>query len=183
MGIPRSELSKRRETSQNAAPFLFFPPFQMRSVSRFARIAFALFGPKTKRIASAMFDFPDPFGPVTVVYPGRNGTRTLPANDLKFSIWISFRNKVSPPEKVRTERLKCPSHRSPSDCPTFVGRTAKRHGLYKKVAGEQGRFDKQVPSLRTPVVPQGCWARYHHGVRATGSRRRCLRANVRGCHR
>jgi len=62
---------------------------------------------------------------VTVVYPGRKGTRTFPANDLKFSISICFRNKVSPREKARTERSKCPSHPSPSDCPTFVGRCAE----------------------------------------------------------
>src|SRR5437867_1729708 len=68
MGIARSPLSKKRETSQWEAPFLSFPPFQIRSVRRLARIAFALLGPSTKRTASAMFDFPEPFGPVTDVY-------------------------------------------------------------------------------------------------------------------
>src|SRR2546427_12850860 len=57
----------------------------MRSVSLPARIAFALFGPRTNRIASAMLLFPEPFGPVIDVYPWRKGTEIFRPNDLKFS--------------------------------------------------------------------------------------------------
>src|SRR2546427_1209567 len=126
----------------------------MRSVRRFARIAFALFGPRTNRIASAMFDFPDPFGPVTAVNPVRNGTRTLFANDLKFSISISFRNKASPRWKAWTERSECPSHPGPSDCPTFVGRRAEyRETLLISLARNTGhRVDKRAFRGREAIV-------------------------------
>src|SRR2546428_13086944 len=73
---------------------LSFPPFQMRSVNLPARIAFELFGPRTNRIASAMLLLPEPFGPVIAVNPWRKGTVIFRPNDLKFSIWISFKNKV-----------------------------------------------------------------------------------------
>src|SRR5206468_13006760 len=95
-GIWRSELSKIRLTWHSLAPFLSLPPFKMRSVSLPARIAFALFGPRSNRIASAMLLLPEPFGPVIDVYPWRNGIEYFGPNDLKFSIWISFRNKGSP---------------------------------------------------------------------------------------
>src|SRR5438034_9068199 len=106
MGIARSPLSKKRETSQWEAPFLSFPPFQIRSVRRLARIAFALLGPSTKRTASAMFDFSEPFGPVTDVYPARNGTRTFPAHDLTFSTSFSFRNTATPRRTAWPERTE-----------------------------------------------------------------------------
>jgi hypothetical protein len=38
-----------------------------------------------------MLDFPDPFGPVMAVKPGRNGTIILWPKDLKFSNWTSLR--------------------------------------------------------------------------------------------
>ena len=46
---------------------LDFPPSKIRSVSFPARTALELFGPSTNKIASVMFDFPEPFGPVTAV--------------------------------------------------------------------------------------------------------------------
>src|SRR5437660_10450907 len=94
-GICRSELSKIKLTWQESAAFLSFPPFQIRSVSLPARIAFALFGPRTNRMASAMLLFTEPLGPVMDVYPCRKGTEIFRPNDLKFSIWISFRNERS----------------------------------------------------------------------------------------
>src|SRR3989304_1609518 len=103
--MARSVLSETRETPEEDAPPPRFPPppFQMRSVRRPARIALELFGPSTKRTASPMFDFPDPFGPVTAVYPGRKGTRTLWPNDLKFSISASFR--CMGPHRARKGKL------------------------------------------------------------------------------
>ena len=63
----RSVLSKTRDTLVKDALPLDLPPSKMRSVSLPARTAFELFGPSTKSIASVMFDFPEPFGPVTAV--------------------------------------------------------------------------------------------------------------------
>jgi len=58
----------------------------------------------------------EPFGPVMDVYPCRKGTEIFRPNDLKFSIWISFRNKVSPDRwKVSAEGCHYyPSHLYPS---------------------------------------------------------------------
>src|SRR5712692_6088996 len=88
----------------------------MRSVNLPARIAFALFGPRTNTIESAMLLFPEPFGPVMDVYPWRKGIEIFRPNDLKFSIWISFRNKVSPDRWKVSAGARChyPSHLFPS---------------------------------------------------------------------
>src|SRR5207249_3318939 len=136
-GIWRSELSKSRLTWQESAPFLSFPPFQMRSVSFPARIAFELFGPRTNRIASAMLLLPEPFGPVIAVYPWRNGTVIFRPNDLKFSIWVSFRNKVSPVWGKVSPGGNChyPSHLYLSGVRQGSDRDVERGDGYKKVAG------------------------------------------------
>ena len=90
-GMRRSELSKTRDTLVNPAFALDLPPSKMRSVSFPARTALELLGPRTKRIASVMFDFPDPLGPVTAVYPSISGTVIFPPKDLKFSISTAFK--------------------------------------------------------------------------------------------
>ena len=115
-----------------------FPPFQMRSVSLPARIAFALFGPRTNRIASAMLLFPEPFGPVIDVYPWRKGTEIFRPNDLKFSIWISFRNKASPDRWKVSAGKHCyyPSHLYPSGVRRESDRNAEGDDGYKSVAGK-----------------------------------------------
>src|SRR5438128_12263889 len=92
-GICRSELSKIRLTWHESAAFLSFPPFQMRSVSLPARIAFALFGPRTNRMASAMLLFPEPLGPVMDVYPWRKGTEIFRSNELLLYILIYLWHK------------------------------------------------------------------------------------------
>ena len=66
-GMMRSVLSNTSETFVKGAFPLDFPPSKIRSVSFPARTALELFGPSTNRIASVMFDFPEPFGPVTAV--------------------------------------------------------------------------------------------------------------------
>ena len=43
-----------------------------------------------------MFDFPEPFGPVTAVYPSISGTVSLPPNDLKFSNSTCFKYTLNP---------------------------------------------------------------------------------------
>src|SRR5881275_2033266 len=136
-GICRSELSKIRLTWHESAAFLSFPPFQMRSVSLPARIAFALFGPRTNRMASAMLLFPEPLGPVMDVYPWRKGTEIFRPNDLKFSIWISFRNKSSPYRWKVSAGRRCyyPSHPISFWCPTRVGQDAEECDGYKRIAG------------------------------------------------
>src|SRR5438105_10548666 len=136
-GICRSELSKIRLTWQESAAFLSFPPFQIRSVSLPARIAFALFGPRTNRMASAMLLFPEPLGPVMDVYPCRNGTEIFRPNDLKFSIWISFRNKASPDRwKVSAGKHRYyPSHLYPSGVRRESDGNAEGDDGYKSIAG------------------------------------------------
>jgi len=51
------------------------------------------------------------------VYPWRKGTEIFRPNDLKFSIWISFRNKASPDRWSVSAQARCcnPSHLSPYD--------------------------------------------------------------------
>ena len=90
-GSMRSVLSKTRDTLVKSAGFLVFPPSNMRSVSLPARMALELLGPRTNRIASAMLDFPEPFGPVTAMYPSMRGMVIFPPKDLKFSSSICFK--------------------------------------------------------------------------------------------
>src|SRR5712692_3637379 len=130
----------------------------MRSVSFPARIAFELFGPRTNRIASAMLLLPDPFGPVIAVKPWRNGTVIFRPNDLKFSIWISFRNKVSPVWGKVSPGGNChyPSHLYLSGVRRGSDADAEGDNGYKRVAGSSGRLDKgprQILSL-CPFQPQ-----------------------------
>ena len=54
-------------TLVSLAGFRSFPPLNIRSVSLPALITLELLGPSTNRMASAMFDLPAPFGPVTAV--------------------------------------------------------------------------------------------------------------------
>ena len=96
-GIMRSVLSNTRDTLVNDALPFPLPPSNMRSVSFPARTALELFGPRTNRIASVMFDLPDPFGPVTAVYPSMRGTVSLPPKDLKFSISTAFKYNLCTP--------------------------------------------------------------------------------------
>src|SRR2546426_12798146 len=109
----------------------------MRSVSLPARIAFELFGPRTNRIASAMLLLPEPFGPVMAVNPWRTGTVIFRPNDLKFSIWISFRNKVLTlvGEGQPWGNLPLPIPSISLWRPTRVGQNVERGDGYKKVAG------------------------------------------------
>src|SRR5439155_22446243 len=136
-GICRSELSKIRLTWHESAAFLSFPPFQMRSVSLPARIAFAIFGPRTNSMASAMLLFPEPLGPVMDVNPWRKGTEIFRPNDLKFSIWISFSNKASSDRWNVSAGKHCyySSHLYPSGVRRYSERNAQGEHGYNGVAG------------------------------------------------
>ena len=63
-GSSLSVLSKYNVTLVESTFPLALLPLYMRSVSFPALIALELFGPRTKRIASVMFDLPEPLGPV-----------------------------------------------------------------------------------------------------------------------
>src|SRR3990172_1358569 len=154
----------------------------MRSVRRPARIDFALRGPRTKRIASPMFDFPEPFGPVTAVYPGRNGMRVFRLNDLKFSISTCFRCMSAHPAIVDTGSLRTwvPSLAWRSDvCQTSVGSRTR----YIKLPGRDpglilwGRVGSrcwgQVPAgdLRGGEVPPPGWTPSRLAPRLQGGHR------------
>ncbi len=69
----------------------------MKSVSFSARSEWDDESPSTKRIASMMFDLPEPFGPETTVKPWEKGIRVFRANDLKLSISSSLMNKDAGP--------------------------------------------------------------------------------------
>src|ERR1017187_4889359 len=58
-------------------------PSKMTSCIFPPRSAFGLCSPRTQRIASAMLDFPQPFGPTTAVTPGSNDRGRGSANHLK----------------------------------------------------------------------------------------------------
>src|SRR2546422_11177795 len=140
----------------------------MRSVSFPARIAFELFGPRTNRIASAMLLLPEPFGPVIAVYPWRKGTVIFRPNDLKFSIWISFRNTVLTcvGEGQPWGNLLLPIPSISLWCPTRVRRDAQSGDGYKSVAGHVYRIDKGRPVSNSPSL--GCFAGSHVATDANG---------------
>jgi len=89
-------------------------------------------------MASAMLLFPEPLGPVMDVYPWRKGTEIFRPNDLKFSIWISFRNKASPDRWKVSAGKHCyyPSHLYPSGVRRESDRNAEGDDGYKSVAGK-----------------------------------------------
>ena len=89
-------LSKTSVTLQYFAGFPFLPPLNT-SLLRFStRMVFELLGPRTNNMASRMFDFPLPLGPVIPVKLPLNGILILPANVLKFSSSTYFSFKSSP---------------------------------------------------------------------------------------
>src|SRR5438445_10013707 len=84
-----------------------------------------------------MLLLPAPFGPVIAVNPWRKGNVIFRPNDLKFSIWISFRNKVSPVWGKVSPGGTChyPSHLYLSGVRQGSDRDVERGGGCKKVAG------------------------------------------------
>src|SRR3954453_14887636 len=60
-----------------------WPPAKMTSCIVWPRIASGDCSPSAHRTASVMFDFPDPFGPMTTAMPGPNSSRVRFGNDLK----------------------------------------------------------------------------------------------------
>ena len=66
-------------------------PLKIRSSPRFPRIDLIDCSPRTKRNASATFDFPEPFGPTIAVMGVLNSSSPLRAKDLKPLIVSSLR--------------------------------------------------------------------------------------------
>jgi hypothetical protein len=76
---------------------VFLPEFRlMRSVSFSARRVRDEERAREKRMASMIFDFPEPFGPEITVKCSRKGMVVLRPNDLKLSISISVICKAGP---------------------------------------------------------------------------------------
>jgi hypothetical protein len=79
-----SSLSKTSSTSQNSAGARPDVEPAKRTSSGFsARSSLGARLPEAQRIASEMFDFPEPFGPTTTATPGSSRTSTASGNDLK----------------------------------------------------------------------------------------------------
>jgi hypothetical protein len=78
-----SWLSKRSSTSQKSAGPRLAAPAKRTSSGFSARSSFGLSEPAAQRIASEMFDFPEPFGPTITPTPGSSRTSTGSGNDLK----------------------------------------------------------------------------------------------------
>jgi hypothetical protein len=81
--MPRSELSKSSSTSQKSAGPRFAAPAKRTSSGFSARSSLGLSEPAAQRIASATFDFPEPFGPTITPTPGSRRTSTVSGKDLK----------------------------------------------------------------------------------------------------
>ena len=88
----RSRLSKVKVTSALFISFSVFEPAKITSSMLSPRKAFELDSPKTQRIASLIFDLPEPLGPMIATTPPSNFSETLSAKDLNpcASTWINF---------------------------------------------------------------------------------------------
>src|SRR3989344_2706957 len=69
-----SELSKTSSTYASFNGANCFVPMKIKFEDFSARIDFALSLPRTKHKASVIFDLPEPFGPITQLISGLNGT-------------------------------------------------------------------------------------------------------------
>ena len=77
-----SELSSTSVTSTTPTGLRADEPEKMTSSMAWPRSCLALCSPRTHRIESEMFDFPEPFGPTMTVRPGSNVIWARSANDL-----------------------------------------------------------------------------------------------------
>src|SRR5438105_3789367 len=89
-------LSKAMVTEARDGAETPFDPLKIRSVPALPRSDFMDCSPKTKRIASTMFDLPEPFGPTTAVIGVVNSSESFLPNDLKpeisnlFNMYVLF---------------------------------------------------------------------------------------------
>ena len=83
-------LSKTIVTAARFALGAMFEPDQMRSSLRLPRIDFIDCSPKANLKASATFDFPDPFGPTTLVTDDEKSSTVFRAKDLNPAISSRF---------------------------------------------------------------------------------------------
>ena len=77
-----SELSSTNVTSATPTGLRADEPEKMTSSMAWPRSCLALCSPRTHRIESEMFDFPEPLGPTMTVRPGSNVIWARSANDL-----------------------------------------------------------------------------------------------------
>src|SRR3989344_4737132 len=85
------ELSKTNLTAARLALGSVAAPFHIRSSPRFPRMLLIDCSPRTKRNASATFDFPDPFGPTIAEIGELNSKPFFFAKDLNPESSIDFR--------------------------------------------------------------------------------------------
>ncbi len=78
-----SELSRTSVTSATPTGLRALDPEKMTSSMAWPRSCFALCSPRTQRMASEIFDLPEPFGPTITVSPGSKAIWARSANDLK----------------------------------------------------------------------------------------------------
>src|ERR1044072_1047767 len=86
--------SKVRDTSAIPEPLRVREPLKIRSSRLSERKAFILCSPITQRIASTIFDLPQPFGPTIPVIGLSNTICVLSAKDLKPFISNDFKRKT-----------------------------------------------------------------------------------------
>src|ERR1041385_3297873 len=81
-------------------------PLKITSAISPPRNALADCSPSTQRIASATFDFPQPFGPTIAVMPGKKLSVVLSAKDLKPRTVKLFRYILDTEEKRKRRKSK-----------------------------------------------------------------------------
>ena len=108
-GSTWSELSSTSETSATPTGLRAEDPEKMTSSMAWPRSCFALCSPKTQRMASEIFDLPDPLGPTMTVRPGSKTMCARSANDLKpfkvsdfryMALPYPLRGETIPPSEV-----------------------------------------------------------------------------------
>ena len=146
-GQAPSSLSKISSTSQKSTGLRPAAPAKRTSSGFSARSSCGLSDPVAQRIASEMFDLPEPFGPTTTATPGSRRTSTGSTNDLNPRSLIVFRC---------TRGEVCRARRTP----LLLGRRA---------AARARRAPRGRPLARRPSSSRPC--RLRPARRRSGQRR------------
>jgi hypothetical protein len=96
IGSQPSALSRVRIASASPCGLRCCDPAKMTSSARRVRRERFDCSPRTQRTASAMFDFPEPFGPMTAFTPGSNTKRVASAKVLNPWSLSSFSRLTAP---------------------------------------------------------------------------------------
>ncbi len=139
-GHAPSSLSKTSSTSQKSVALRAAEPAKRTSSGFSARSSCGLSEPVAQRIASEMFDLPEPFGPTTTATPGSRRTSTGSTNDLKPRSLIAFR--CTSREVCRAGRTPPPGHSGPStgSSPASACRAASCSASFFERAGADARL-------------------------------------------